>query len=78
MSMNETDETKTEQVNMRLTPTVKRVAENAAKAEHRTLTNLIETALWEYLQNHGHLEKEKPKGTKPLRRKTELPPNRWR
>jgi len=75
------DEAKSAQVNIRLQPTLKTVAEKAARAEHRSLTNLVETALWEYLQNHRYLEKEKPKGLKgkkPLRHKTELPPNRYR
>jgi uncharacterized protein (DUF1778 family) len=50
------NETKTAQVNLRLTPTLKSVAEKAADAEDRTLTNLIEKALMDYLRKHGYLK----------------------
>jgi hypothetical protein len=53
------NETKTEQVNIRLQPSLKAIAEKAAAAENRTLTNLIETALSAYLRAGGYLKKAK-------------------
>jgi hypothetical protein len=50
------NETKTTQVNVRLTPTLKSAAEKAAAAEHRTLTNLIEKVLTDYLRKQGFLK----------------------
>jgi hypothetical protein len=52
------NETKTTQVNVRLTPTLKSAAEKAAAAEHRTLTNLIEKVLTDYLRLKKYLPKE--------------------
>jgi hypothetical protein len=49
-------ENKSEQVNVRMTPTLKSAAEEAAEAEHRTLTNLIEKLLTDYLRKHGYLK----------------------
>lgn len=54
-------EKKTEQVNIRLTPTLKSVAEKAAADEDRTLSNFIERALMDYLRKHGHLKKSSKK-----------------
>jgi hypothetical protein len=47
---------KTAQVNIRLQPSLKKAAEKAAAADHRSLTSLIEKLLTDYLHTHGHLK----------------------
>lgn len=50
------DEQKTVSVNLRLRPSLKAALERAAKAEHRSMTNLIEKLLTDHLRKHGHLK----------------------
>lgn len=40
-------------LNLRIDPALKTAAEQAARMENRTLTNLIETLLMERCQHHG-------------------------
>jgi hypothetical protein len=47
--------TKSAQVNLRLRPDLKAMAEKAAAADHRSLTSLIEKLLTDYLRRKGHL-----------------------
>jgi hypothetical protein len=49
-------QTKTTQVNLRLTPALKAAAEKAAGRDHRSLTSLIEKLLTEYLQTQPALD----------------------
>ncbi len=49
-------QTKTTQVNLRLTPALKAAAEKAAGQDHRSLTSLIEKLLTEYLQTQPALD----------------------
>jgi hypothetical protein len=49
-------EMKTAQVNLRLQPSLKDAAEKAAKADHRSLTGLIEKLLADYCQKRGFLK----------------------
>lgn len=44
---------KTAQVNIRLSPELKKAAEQAAEEDHRTLTSLIEKLLIEHLRETG-------------------------
>jgi hypothetical protein len=48
-------ETKTAQVNLRLQPSLKATAEQAAADDHRSLTSLIEKLLTDYLGQKGYL-----------------------
>jgi len=50
------DELKTAQVNLRLTPTLKKAAEKAAAADHRSLTSLVERLLADYCRKEGFLK----------------------
>jgi len=50
------DELKTAQVNLRLTPTLKKAAEKAAAADHRSLTSLVERLLADYCRREGFLK----------------------
>jgi hypothetical protein len=50
------NETKTAQVNLRLQPSLKEVAEKAAAADHRSLTSLIEKLLTDYCKKRGLLK----------------------
>jgi hypothetical protein len=43
-------------VSFRLSPQIKAAAVKAAKADHRSFSNLIEVALIEYLQRRGYLK----------------------
>ena len=49
-------ETKTAQVNLRLQPTLKKAAEQAAAEDHRSLTSLIEKLLTDFLRKKGYLK----------------------
>src|ERR1700722_12801082 len=51
-----TPETKSAQVNLRFTPSLKSAAEDAAVREHRSLNSLIERLLAEHLSNQPTLE----------------------
>jgi hypothetical protein len=42
------------QVNIRMQPRLKRAAEKVAADDHRTLTNLIEKLLSDYLRKHRY------------------------
>lgn len=55
MALQETKRIKTAQVNLRLQPGLKTAAEQAAAADHRSLTSLIEKLLSEYLAANGYL-----------------------
>jgi hypothetical protein len=44
------------QVNLRMEPVLKDAAEKAAKADHRSLTSLVEKLLTEYLKKKGFLK----------------------
>ena len=44
------------QVNLRIDPVLKAAAEKVAEAEHRSLTNLIEKLLTDYVRKAGYLE----------------------
>jgi hypothetical protein len=52
---------KTAQVNLRIDPSLKAVAERAAADDKRSLTGLIEKLLDDYLHEHGYLKARKPK-----------------
>jgi predicted HicB family RNase H-like nuclease len=47
---------KTAQTNLRLHPELKQAAEEAAAADHRSLTSLIEKLLSDYCKKHGFLK----------------------
>ena len=49
-------ETKSAQVNLRLSPRLKAAAEKAAADDHRSLTSLIEKLLSEHLKANGYLK----------------------
>jgi hypothetical protein len=49
-------ELKTKQVNLRLQPSLKAAAEQAAAADRRSLTSLIESLLADYCKKHGFLK----------------------
>lgn len=66
-------EQKAAQVNIRLTPTLKALAEQAAEAEQRSLTSFIEWLLTTYLRKKRYLPTEQPNApasasTKPARK----------
>jgi hypothetical protein len=48
-------ETKEAQVNLRIQPSLKRAAEQAAADDQRSLTSLVEKLLTEYLRKKGYL-----------------------
>jgi hypothetical protein len=48
---------KTAQVNLRMEPSLKLAAEEAARDDHRSLTSLIEKLLIDYLRKRGYLSK---------------------
>lgn len=48
---------KTAQVNLRIDPDLKALADKAAAADQRSLTSLIEKLLTEYLKKQGLLKK---------------------
>lgn len=50
-------ETKTAQVNLRITPTLKDAADKAAADDQRSLTSLVEKLLVDYLRDKGYLPK---------------------
>lgn len=50
-------ETKSAQVNLRITPTLKEAADKAAEADQRSLTSLVEKLLTDYLKEKGYLPK---------------------
>ncbi|WP_169583677.1 hypothetical protein [Rhodobacter capsulatus] len=49
-------ETKSAQVNLRITPTLKQAADQAAQDDHRSLTSLIEKLLADYLREKGYMK----------------------
>jgi hypothetical protein len=49
--------TKSAQVNLRLRPDLKAMAEKAAAADHRSLTSLIEKLLTDHLRRKGFLNR---------------------
>ena len=51
-------EQKVAQVNLRLKPSLKTLAEKAAADDQRSLTSLIEKLLVEHLKANGYLPKE--------------------
>ncbi|MEY9295766.1 hypothetical protein ABIF21_000144 [Bradyrhizobium elkanii] len=48
---------KTAQVNLRIDPDLKALADKAAEADQRSLTSLIEKLLTDYLKKQGFLKK---------------------
>ncbi|WP_200883981.1 hypothetical protein [Rhizobium sp. YS-1r] len=50
-------ETKSAQVNLRITPTLKEAADKAAADDQRSLTSLVEKLLTDYLRQKGYLPK---------------------
>lgn len=50
-------ETKTAQVNLRITPSLKEAADKAATDDQRSLTSLVEKLLTDYLKDKGYLPK---------------------
>jgi hypothetical protein len=48
---------KTAQVNLRMDPKLKTLADKAASDDQRSLTSLIEKLLADYLRQHGYLKK---------------------
>jgi hypothetical protein len=48
-------EPKSAQVNLRITPTLKALAEKAAAADHRSLTSLVEKLLTDHLRANGYV-----------------------
>lgn len=52
-----TQRQKTAQINIRLKPDLKDAAEQAAEADHRSLTSLVEKLLTDYCREHGFLPK---------------------
>lgn len=48
---------KTAQVNLRIDPDLKTLADKAAEADQRSLTSLIEKLLTDYLKKQGFLKK---------------------
>jgi predicted HicB family RNase H-like nuclease len=56
---------KTLQFNMRMAPRFKRMAEQAAAADRRSLASLIEKLLADYCRDHGFREEEPKKGRRP-------------
>jgi hypothetical protein len=49
-------QTKSAQVNIRLVPSLKKLADKAAADDHRTLTSLIEKLIADYLRDRGYLK----------------------
>jgi hypothetical protein len=47
---------KTKQVNLRMTPALKALAEKAAADDHRSFASLIQKLLTDYLRKHGYLK----------------------
>jgi hypothetical protein len=50
------EELRSAQVNLRLHPRLKKAAEKAAEADHRSLTSLIEKLLTDYCRREGFLK----------------------
>jgi hypothetical protein len=48
---------KTAQVNLRLDPQLKALADKASAADNRSLTSLVEKLLTDYLKKNGYLPK---------------------
>ena len=48
---------KTAQVNLRLDPQLKALADKAAAADNRSLTSLVEKLMSDYLKKNGYLQK---------------------
>ena len=62
---------KTAQIALRMKPDLKAVAEKAAKADHRSLTSLVEKLLTEYCRAKGYLvERGLAAGEPPTPKKT--------
>ena len=51
------EELKTQQILIRVRPSLKRIAERAAKDDNRSLSALIETLLTDYLRKNDYLRK---------------------
>jgi len=47
---------KTATLNLRVDPALKTAAEKVAKAEHRTLTNLVEKLLADYVERYRRMK----------------------
>lgn len=47
------NDTKTEQVNLRMSPRAKRLLKVAAEREHRSATNMVEYLVFAYCEQHG-------------------------
>ncbi|MBB4065698.1 hypothetical protein GGR23_002905 [Gellertiella hungarica] len=54
--MPDINRTKTAQLNIRIKPELKAVADKAASDDHRSLTSLIEKLLTDYLREKGYLD----------------------
>jgi predicted HicB family RNase H-like nuclease len=52
---------KTDHLNMRIDPEVKAAAEEAAIADRRSLSSLVEKLLTDYCREHGFLKQRKAK-----------------
>lgn len=50
-------ETKTAQVNLRITPSLKAAADKAAADDQRSLTSLVEKLLTDFLKERGYLQR---------------------
>lgn len=48
---------KTAQVNLRIDPELKELADRAARDDNRSLTSLVEKLLTDFLKKNGYLEK---------------------
>lgn len=57
-------ETKTAQVNLRITPSLKEAADRAAADDQRSLTSLVEKLLTGHLRQNGYLPTDQ-EGTRP-------------
>jgi len=54
-----TNMTKTHPLGFRVEPEIKEALERAAKADGRSVSNFIELILKAWLEDHGHLSKER-------------------
>lgn len=53
------DPAKSATLNFRVAPALKQAAERAAKADHRSLTSLVEKLLTDYCRDRGFLKKDR-------------------
>ncbi len=56
-----TKRNKSAQINLRITPALKEAAEEAAAADHRSLTSLVEKLLSDYIEAHTAPKRRKEK-----------------